>query len=153
MSEVLKTDTLGSHKRLICMVGLPYSGKSTIARRLGYPIVNPDSIRIAIHGHKFIPEAEPLVWATAKIMVRALFLSGHDIVVLDTTNTTDDRRAEWSSMDWATEFHLISTGVELCCLRAKEAGDHVMINIIDKMNAKLTMPEDLVTYRGEVCSD
>ena len=35
---------------LIVMVGLPRSGKTTWARKQGYPIVNPDSIRLAFHG-------------------------------------------------------------------------------------------------------
>src|SRR5882672_916000 len=60
-------------KLLICTVGLPRSGKSTWARSQSFPIVCPDAIRIAIHGQRFISEAEPFVWATAKAMVRALF--------------------------------------------------------------------------------
>ncbi len=41
-------------KTLIGMVGLPYSGKSTAARELGFPIVCPDAIRLALHGQRFI---------------------------------------------------------------------------------------------------
>ena len=36
-------------KTLHMMVGLPISGKSTIAKGLGFPIVEPDAIRKAVY--------------------------------------------------------------------------------------------------------
>ena len=86
-------------RRLHLMVGLPRSGKTTRALELGYPIVCPDAIRLAIHGQAFIPEAEPVVWAHAKIMARALFLAGHNDVTIDATNTTFKRREFWIEED------------------------------------------------------
>jgi predicted kinase len=141
MSEVLKTDDLGKHKKLICMVGLPYSGKSTEAKEFNFPIVNPDSIRVALHGKKFIPSAEPHVWAIARTMVVSLFLAGHDNVVLDATCTTDERRGEWLSKQWATEFCPLFTSADVCKQRAVAAGDEGMVPIIDKMNLVFTPPE------------
>ena len=85
-------------KTLILTVGLPRSGKSTWARQQGHPIVNPDSIRLALHGRPFIAEAESFVWAIAKTMVRALFSAGHNTVIVDATNTTRKRRDEWKSV-------------------------------------------------------
>ena len=73
-------------KVLILTVGLPRSGKSTWARSQAYPIVCPDEIRTALHGHRFIPEAEPFVRAVAKVMVRALFGAGHQCVIFDGSN-------------------------------------------------------------------
>ena len=89
---------------LIMTVGLPRSGKTTHAKGLGHPIVNPDSIRLALHGKPFIGLAEPFVWAIAKTMVRALFLAGHDTVILDATNTTIARRDQWKSKTWNRKF-------------------------------------------------
>jgi len=133
--SVLKVDELGFfNKTLICMMGLPYSGKSTEAARLGAPVVNPDSIRVAIHGQKFYGPAEPLVWATAKIMVRSLFMAGHDVVILDATNTTAKRRAEWLGADWRTKWIHVETDVETCCERAIAAGDDEMVDIIRGMH-------------------
>lgn len=37
-------------KTLHMMVGLPRSGKSTVANGLGFPIVEPDAIRRAVRG-------------------------------------------------------------------------------------------------------
>jgi predicted kinase len=138
MSEILKCDELGKGKKtLIIMIGLPYSGKSTAAREYDCPIVNPDSIRVALHGHKFIPEAEPHVWAIAKTMVRALFLAGHDYVVLDATNLTEARRTEWRSKDWGSHFRVIDTDYDVCIERIMEAGDHPMVEITHSMSKKI----------------
>ena len=73
---------------LILTVGLPRSGKSIWAKKQGIPIVNPDSIRLALHGKAFILEAEDFVWTIAYTMARALFLAGHETVIIDATNIT-----------------------------------------------------------------
>ena len=117
---------------LIVTVGLPRSGKSTWAREQNLPIVNPDSIRLAIHGQRFQSLAEDFVWATAKVMVRALFLAGHGTVIVDATNTTRKRRDMWKTCkEWSTVFKLIDTTKEVCLERA--TGDAEIIPVIERM--------------------
>lgn len=101
------------------LVGLPRSGKSTWAAAEGLPTVCPDAIRLALHGQTYIQEAEPHVWAIARTMVRALFLAGHDRVVLDACNNTMKRRNEWRSPHWRRVFHYIVPDVEECIRRAQ----------------------------------
>jgi predicted kinase len=133
-----------SDKVLICLVGLPRSGKSTWAANHGdsVPIVNPDSVRMAIHGQRFIAEAEPFVWATVKAMVKALFLAGHRYVILDSTNTTRKRRDEWQSRDWQTFFKVIDTPKEVCLERATTEGDSEIIPVIERMAEQFELPSD-----------
>lgn len=121
-------------KTLICTVGLPRSGKSTWAKAAGHPIVNPDSIRLALHGQRFISEAEPFVWAIAKAMVRSLFLAGHDAVILDATNNTRKRRDEWKSKDWETIFKVIDTPDYQCVDRAIAEGNETILPVIERMS-------------------
>ena len=104
--------------KLILTVGLPQSGKSTWAKQQPHPIVNPDAIRLALHGKPFIGLAEPFVWAIAKVMVRALFLAGHATVIMDATNTTRKRRDDWKSKDWHRQFQVFEESVETCKSRA-----------------------------------
>lgn len=116
----------GKHSKiLVCTVGLPRSGKSTWARAQAYPIVNPDSIRLAIHGQQFIASAEPFVWATAKAMVKALFLAGHKTVILDACNVSRKRRDEWWSDEWATFFKEFDTSVDECHKRDEALGGNI----------------------------
>lgn len=128
-----RTDDMTSSKLLICCVGLPYSGKSSWARKQTYPVVNPDSIRVAMHGYRYIARAEPFVWAIARVMVRSLFLAGHNIVILDATNTTRKRRDAWQSEGWATMFKEFDATRDECYDRAVAADDDKILGIIDKM--------------------
>lgn len=120
-------------KILVCTVGLPQSGKSTWAKSQSWPTVNPDSIRLAIHGQRFIAEAEPFVWAVAKTMVRALFLAGHRVVILDATNTTKKRRLEWFDDAWTTYFKVFQTTSGDCKMRAQKNDRADLFPIIDRM--------------------
>lgn len=120
-------------KKLILCVGLPRSGKTTWAREQGVPIVNPDSIRLALHGQRFVAEAEEHVWAIAKTMVRALFLAGHDVVIMDACNNTRKRRGNWLSNDWITYVKLIPTTAGECRYRADVLKDDYILPIIDRM--------------------
>jgi predicted kinase len=125
---------------LVLTCGLPRSGKTTWAQTQDVPIVNPDSIRLALHGKPFISLAEPFVWAIAKVMVRALFLAGHDRVIVDATNTTRKRRDDWKSRDWTREFRVFGDASlkEECKRRANMVAqdtEHLigLLEAIDRM--------------------
>ena len=124
---------------LFITVGLPQSGKTTWARmvtkKIGAPIVNPDSIRLALHGQAFILEAEDFVWAIARVMVKSLFKAGHEDVIVDATNITRKRRNFWQSDFWETIFIPFNCPVEVCIKRAKESGRLDLIPVIERMAA------------------
>ncbi len=120
-------------KILIMTVGLPYSGKSTWAKSMHYPIVCPDSIRLTIHGQRFRKSIESMVWAIAKIMVEALFEAGHDKVILDACSHTADRRNEWKNEDWTRWYVVCDISKIGCMARAQESGDLEIMPIIDRM--------------------
>lgn len=120
-------------RTLIATVGLPRSGKSTWAREQGHPVVCPDEIRLALHGQRYAAEAEPFVWAIAKVMVRALFASGATRVILDATNMSRKRRDEWQSKEWRTAFKIVCETAWMCKRRAEESGRPDLIPVIDRM--------------------
>lgn len=119
--------------KLILLSGLPRSGKTTHARGLGYPIVCPDAIRLALHGQRFMVDMEPYVWAIAKTMVKSLFLAGHGFVTLDATNTTQKRRDQWYSGDWDVELVIVNTKMDECLRRAEAEQDWQIIPVIRRM--------------------
>ena len=124
-------------KTLILCVGLPRSGKSTWAAQQGHPVVCPDSIRLAIHGQRHCPSAEPLVWATARIMVDALFLSGHQTVIVDATNIRKAWRDQWKSEKWDIKLHVVPTTSDVCKARAIATGQPDLVPVIEHMSADL----------------
>ena len=134
-------------KRLILMVGLPRSGKSTaaqfVSREWHAPIVCPDAIRRALHGHEYLQIAEPWVWTIAKTMVRALFAAGHDDVIIDAWNGTKKRREEWKSDEWEREYIVVHTPLETLIERA---GDNQ--RLVDTIHHKIKAFEHIEYQEG-----
>ena len=127
---------------LILTCGLPRSGKSTWARKMGHPVVCPDAIRLSLHGQQFVATAEPFVWATAKLMVAALFEAGHKAVILDACNITQKRRDEWKDARWRINVITFPASKEVCIKRAHETGYQSIIPVIERMAAEFEPPAD-----------
>ena len=134
---------------LILMVGLPYSGKTTLAHEIGHPIVSPDAIRLALHGERYLQTAEPMVWTLAVIMVNALFEAGHSHVIVDATNNTVKRRQFWRDAgNWVVEYEVVDTPEKLCIQRAQQADDLDIVPVIARMasgHEPVTRDEENVT--------
>ena len=138
-------------KTLILTVGLPRSGKSTWAKEYSKehwcPIVNRDFVRLALHGKRFLPEAEEMVHAITKIMVKALFNAGHDTIIIDETNITKARRDAWRLSDNINlQFKVFDVDIELLKYRALETNQKDLVEVINKMAKKfepLTIEEKL----------
>jgi predicted kinase len=126
-------------KKLVCLVGLPRSGKTTHATYLrkvhGAAVVNPDSFRLALHGRRYCQEAESFVWAAVWLAVRALFLAGHDLIVLDATNVSRKRRAACKAADglWVVEYHVLPATADECLAVASREGDEEIVPVIERM--------------------
>lgn len=77
-----------------------------------------------------------MVWSIAKYMAKALFLAGHDLVIIDATNATKHRRDYWKpfydSEDWELIFKHFSTSKEECIMRAKKDNREDLIPIIER---------------------
>ena len=135
---MLKVSPITDACGLVAAVGLPYSGKTgrieEIARKLSAPIVSPDALRVAMHGQRFLGSAERMVWATAHLMVDALFMAGHQFVMLDATCNTRRRRDDWARHKaYSTWFYVVDTSAEECIERAIAAGDTEIIRQIERM--------------------
>ena len=132
-------------KVLILPMGLPRSGKSTYCKELiamGVPVVNPDSIRLALYGETYLPAAERMVWTQAHYMVKSLFIAGHMVVAVDATNTTAFSRDKWKSMDWRRHIIHFPTSEDVCLERAISNGQEYLISVIKKMARQLAVPTD-----------
>lgn len=87
---------------LFITVGLPRSGKSTWARlkskEIKCPIVSADAIRRVLYERRFWMPGDKLVRLHAWVMVRALFVAGHQQVILDETNLSCSDLSSWRCM-------------------------------------------------------
>jgi predicted kinase len=151
------------HRTLILTVGLPRSGKSSWARVTGFPIVSPDAIRLGLHGRAYEQLAEPFVWAQARLMVRSLFVAGHETVILDACNVTRARRDEWRGAEWETVCQVFEATREEARQRVFKAlqdpqaapADQLtpLLKTIDRMSAAFEpLGDDEPRYEG-VCLD
>lgn len=124
---------LVTDKVLIMTHGLPRSGKSTWARKQGVPIVCPDAIRLAKTGRRWFGPIEHEVWATARTMVRALFLAGHSTVILDSTAGTRKQRDFFipsPDVPWLRYVKAVNTSSQTCKERALDTKMPELVDII-----------------------
>lgn len=120
-------------KILIMMMGLPRSGKSTWALQQGIPIVDLDAIRLVKTGQRWWGPIEHEVYATARTMIRALFVAGHSHVILDITGYCRKQRDAFissSDIPWKRYVMIIDTDIEVCKKRAEESYPE-LVDIID----------------------
>lgn len=131
---------------LILMVGLPRSGKSTWAKRQGFPIVNRDAIRLALHGQTYIQEAESIITPIEEYMVKALFLAGHETVIVDATHTTENRRQRWVKLGYNVRLKIMDTEMWTCMQRAKDNKREDLIPVIERMGEKIEYESEIPDY-------
>lgn len=129
--------------KLILTVGLPRSGKSSWARGLPFPIVCPDAVRLALHGQRFNAKAELFVWPVVFVMAEALYLAGNMTVVVDATNVTENRRAEWKKRfpEAEIELKVFDTSPAECKQRAINDNQPDLLPVIDRMAKDWDLPK------------
>lgn len=108
--------------KLIGLVGLPKSGKTTYAKTLGFPIVSLRAIRETLHIRSYAPESEDLICSMARIFIKSLFLSGSDTVIVDATNVRHKHRRNWyfTGIDYIREWHIFPINMELALSRTND---------------------------------
>jgi hypothetical protein len=74
-------------------------------------------------------------------MASALFRAGHETVIIDATNITSKRRAEWETrFPGYIDYKVIDTSPAVCISRAKAEGDEGIIPVIERMAADWDLP-------------
>lgn len=132
--------------KLYLMIGLPGSGKTTIAKELerltNALYICPDDIRQEICGDANDQSKNSEVWETAYKRLE-LYLSHDDTVIFDDTNVTVERRAEvLSHTDSDTECIAIfvNSPYHVCVERNNKRDRKVPEDVIKRMMNKLQKP-------------
>jgi predicted kinase len=135
--------------KLTFLIGLPRSGKSTVANRLAQDntntvIVCADNIRIALHGCRWSTVAEPMVKSIKEIMIRSCLDRGQNVIV-DGTHTTPNSIKEMFRLDPDATYLLIDTSAKKCKERATKSNMEDLHPVIDRMsNQLLELTPDLI---------
>lgn len=129
--------------KLIVLLGCARSGKSTLAKKLALEcpmrvIANADTVRLSVHGQRYLRETEPLIHYINTIMIKSLYMNGHEVII-DETNTTIDNIRKWLEIDINARFIYLNTSPEICKKRAYETNqsDLVEKGVIDRMYRNL----------------
>lgn len=151
---------------LYFMIGLPRSGKSTMAQQwLNHHInilnsgnavlskseyVTPravvcaDDIRLSM-GHRWNSYVEDYVHATKITMIRTL-LRKHDVLV-DETHTTENSIRQLLQIHPRAKALIMSTTPDVCKARAKLTNQEDLYPVIDRMAEQLYKLSNSVTFQ------
>lgn len=131
--------------KLFYLIGLPGSGKSTVANKFvvdkikdGVPtvIIGGDDFRKSITSKEFVPEAEGLVFASMDIAIRALLDRGFHVIV-DETSTTKETLKRYYRLDINAQPVYVEADVEECISRVIANGKYFLVEPIRRMSKQL----------------
>ncbi|MEO1146475.1 MAG: AAA family ATPase [Cyanobacteria bacterium J06638_22] len=131
---------------LLMLIGLPGSGKSTVAAQLatqeGWQIVSTDRIREQLFGDAAIQGAWPQVWAEVERQLRAIAQSSDGKVIYDATNVRRCHRRQFltRARSWGfdtIEAYWLDVPLAVCLERNQRRDRQVPVPIICKMYRQL----------------
>lgn len=116
--------------QVIIMMGIPASGKSTVANSLGKKVLSSDELRLQY------PEISPAsikIWTLMKKLFRTCIETNEDVVI-DATNVSVKDRDRWLSVikeekekgfQIFTSLYIMTTSKEVCLERNKHREERV----------------------------
>lgn len=133
-----------SQGRLYFTVGLPRSGKSTLCKEwVKAPsdrprvIISGDDFRLAVYGDVYNRVGEAFVFATMDSAIRAHLIGGSDVIV-DETSTTTETLMRYFLLDINAEPIFVETSEEECLLRAIATRQEYLVPVIQKLSKQMT---------------
>src|SRR5258708_38567676 len=84
-----------SKQRIVMMVGLPGSGKSTYLNQLGVNAISSDAIRLLLADDATIQTIHVQVFATMRYLLRRRIAIGRPVTYMDATHLTVAERAPY----------------------------------------------------------
>jgi predicted kinase len=130
--------------RIVVMVGLPGSGKSTYLARLGAESLSSDAIRKLLVDDETDQSANGRVFQTLRYLLRHRLALGRPVTYIDATNLTPNERRPYvriaKSFGGEAEAVFLDVPLEVC--RKRNARRHRVVpeEAMERLAAKLTPP-------------
>jgi len=131
-------------RRLIVLVGLPGSGKSTWAERQGIVVLSSDAVRVLLTGSAEDQSANQLVFRVLRYLLAMRVKAGADATILDATSLTRRERKAWlhtaGTLGLAAEAVFFETPRAVCRARNAARSRVVPEDVMRRFAARLTPP-------------
>ncbi len=130
--------------RIVVLVGLPGSGKSTYLERLGAPGLSSDRIRGLLADDETDQTIHDRVFQTVRYLLRQRLEIGRPVTYIDATNLTPEDRRPYIEMgrSHGCEVEAVFFDVPMAVCRERNARRRRVVpeEALAKMAAKLTPP-------------
>ena len=133
-----------SKQRIVVMVGLPGSGKSTYLDQLDVNAISSDAVRLLLADDATIQTIHVRVFATMRYLLRHRIAIGRPVSYVDATHLTVAERAPYVSIARAygcdLEAVFFDVPVEVCQQRNRLRSRVVPQEAIEAMQLRLVSP-------------
>jgi len=133
-----------SRPRIVVLVGLPGSGKSTYLERLGVTPLSSDAVRLLLTDDATDQSVQRRVFATLRYLLKQRLQIGKRVTYVDATNLTPWERRPYLKLgqlcDCLVDAIFFDVPPEVCWERNRRRGRVVPEEVMQKMAAKLVPP-------------
>jgi predicted kinase len=143
--------------RIVVLVGLPGSGKSTYLERLGATGLSSDEVRKLLADDETDQTIHERVFQTVRYLLRQRLAIGRPVTYIDATNLTPEERRPYIGIgkSYGCEVEAVFFDVPLEVCRERNASRQRVVpnEVLAKMAMKLTPPALEEGFaRVEACS-